>query len=90
MGVGHSSSSRALACKGWDHPVEPAWWVHLQFGLFSVPISGPQLVHQRLQYVLSCLQESAYKKSLAAYQKELRQRLSSNEICHNDHMLDVQ
>ena len=31
-----------------DHPawrIDPAWQMHLQFGLFSVPTSGPQLVH---------------------------------------------
>ena len=32
---------RALACKGWGHPTESAWQVHLRFGLFSVPTSGP-------------------------------------------------
>ena len=36
----------------------------------SVPTSGPWLVHQRLSYVLPCLLESAYKRPLAAYQKE--------------------
>ena len=25
VGVGHSSGSRALACKGWDHLIVPAW-----------------------------------------------------------------
>ena len=64
-----SSGGRALACKGWDHPTEPAWQVYLQFGLFSVPTSG-KLVHQRLWYVQSCLWESGYKRLLAAYQKE--------------------
>ena len=42
IGAGSSSGSRALAWKGWDHPIDPALWMHLQFGLFSVPISGPQ------------------------------------------------
>ena len=23
-GAGHSLGNRALACKGWDHPIEPA------------------------------------------------------------------
>ena len=44
--------------------------LHLQIGLFSVPTSDPQLVHQRLWYVLPCLWESEYKRSLAAYWKE--------------------
>ena len=42
----------------------------LQFGLFSVPTSGPQLVYQRPWYVLFCLWKSACKRSLAAYRKE--------------------
>ena len=44
---------------------EPAWWMHLQFGLFSIPSSGPQLVHQRMW-------ESVYKRSRAAYRKHQR------------------
>ena len=64
------SGGRALACISWDHLIESGWWVHLQFGLFSVPTSGPQLVYQRLWCVLSCLWESASKRSLAAYRKE--------------------
>ena len=40
--------------------IDPAWKMHFQFGLFSIPTSGPQLVHQRLWYVLSCLWESVY------------------------------
>ena len=38
---GHSSGGRAHACKSWDRPIKPAWRVHLQFELFSVPTSGP-------------------------------------------------
>ena len=41
LGAGHSSGGRARACKLWDHPIEPAWRVHLQFGPFSIPTSGP-------------------------------------------------
>ena len=51
-GAGRSSGSRALCSKDLD---PPAWRMHLQFGLFFVPISGPQLVHQRLRYVVLCL-----------------------------------
>ena len=46
--AGHSSGGRTLAFESWDQPIEPAWQVHLQFGLFSVLTRGPQLVHQRL------------------------------------------
>ena len=87
MEVGRSSGGRALACKGWDHLIEPAWWVHLQLGLFSIPTSGPQLVHQWLWFVLSCMWESAYKRSLAVYRKDKimwHQQVSSKEIFHND------
>ena len=48
----------------------PSQWTKLQFGLFSVPTRGPQLVYQRPWYVLFCLWKSAYKRSLAAYRKE--------------------
>ena len=48
----------------------PSQWTQLQFGLFSVPTSGLQLVYQRPWYVLFCLWKSAYKRSLAAYRKE--------------------
>ena len=27
-------------CKGWDHPIEPARQVHLQFGIFFITTSG--------------------------------------------------
>ena len=50
--------------------IDPYQWTQLQFGLFSVPTSGPQLVYQRPWYVLFCLWKSAYKRSLAAYRKE--------------------
>ena len=52
------------------HRIDPSQWTQLQFGLFSVPTSGPQLVYQRPWYVLFCLWKSAYKRSLAAYRKE--------------------
>ena len=65
--VAFEPAGRALSCKRFDLP---AWQKHLQVGLFSVPTSGPQLVHERLWYVLSCLWESAYKRSFAAYQNE--------------------
>ena len=44
--------------------------MYVCLGLFSVPTSGPQLVHQRLWFVLACLWESASKRSLDAYRKE--------------------
>ena len=56
--------SHALRCLS-----EVLSW-HSSMVLFSVPTSGPQLVYQRLWYVLFCLWKSAYKRSLAAYRKE--------------------
>ena len=41
FGAGRSSGGRALARKGWDHPIEPAWCVDLQFGLFSILTNAP-------------------------------------------------
>ena len=38
--------------------------------LFLVPASAPRLVQQRLWYMLSCLWDGAYKRSLAANHKE--------------------
>ena len=38
--------------------------------LFLVPASPPQLVYQRLWYVLSCLWDCAYKITLAVNWKE--------------------
>ena len=37
--------------------------------LFLVPASAPRLVEQRPWYVLSCLWDGAYKRTLAANQK---------------------
>ena len=61
-GAGCSSGGRALTCKGWDHMIEPAWRVHLQFGLFSVLTSGPQVVHQSAYKKFACclLERVAY------------------------------
>ena len=44
----------------WDGPIE----------LFLVPASAPRLVKQRPWYVLSCLWDDAYKRTLAANRKE--------------------
>ena len=64
-------------------------YICIQFGLFSVPTSGPQLVHQRMGYVLSCLCERAYKDPLMHIRKS---SLSGDngfplKKCHND--LDI-
>ena len=51
--------------------------------LFHVPASAPRLVKQRPWYALFCLLDDAYKRTLAANQKELpiwRLRVSSLAI----------
>ena len=51
LGVGHSSDGRVLCWKGLDPPawrIIPVLWMPLQFGLFSILMTGPQLVHQGL------------------------------------------
>ena len=69
-GAGCSSVDSVSAFEAVGSRIDPSQWTQLQFGLFSVPTSGPQLVYQRPWYVLFCLWKSAYKRSLAAYRKE--------------------
>ena len=38
--------------------------------LFVIPASAPRLVQQRLWYVVSCLWDDAYKRTLAANRKD--------------------
>ena len=72
---------RAFAHGAMDRRIDPSWGGPIE--LFLVPASAPQLVHQRPWYVLSCLWDSAYKRTLAANRKEYpmwRQRVSSLAI----------
>ena len=69
-GAGCSSVDSVPAFEAVGRRIDPSQWTQLQFGLFSVPTSGPQLVYQSPWYVLFCLWKSAYKRSLAAYRKE--------------------
>ena len=69
-GAGCSSVDSVPAFEAVGRRIDPSQWTQLQFGLFSVPTSGPQLVYQRPWYVLFCLWKSAYQRSLAAYRKE--------------------
>ena len=69
-GAGCSSVDSVPAFEAVGRRIDPSQWTQLQFGLFSVPTSGPQLVYQRPWYVLFCLWKSAYKISIAAYRKE--------------------
>ena len=69
-GAGCSSVDSVPAFEAVGRRIDSSQWTQLQFGLFSVPTSGPQLVYQRPWYVLFWLWKSAYKRSLAAYRKE--------------------
>ena len=60
-GAGCSSVDSVPAFEAVGRRIDPSQWTQLQFGLFSVPTSGPQLVYQRPWYVLFCLWKSAYK-----------------------------
>ena len=48
--------------------IDPSWGGPIE--LFLVPASAPWLVQQRLWYVLSCLWDGAYKRTIAANRKE--------------------
>ena len=67
-------NGRALSCTELD---APAWWIDPGWW----------------KHLQSCLWESPYKRPLAAYPKEqpmCRQQVSSKEMYHDDHKLDVQ
>ena len=49
----------AMGCR-----INPSWGGPIE--LFLVPASAPRLVQQRPWYVLSCLWDGAYKRTLAA------------------------
>ena len=55
----HGAMGRQID-SSWGGPIE----------LFLVPASVPRLVYQRLWYVLSCLWDDAYKRTLAANRKK--------------------
>ena len=48
--------------------IDPSWGGPIE--LFLVPGSAPRLVQQRPWYVLSCLWDDAYKRTLAVNWKE--------------------
>ena len=49
--------------------IDPSWGGPIE--LFLIPASAPRLVYLRPWYVLSCLWDDAYKRTLAANRKEL-------------------
>ena len=50
--VSHSLLTVPVPCNAVDYLIDPSQRTRIQVGLFSVPTSGSQLVHQRLWYVL--------------------------------------
>ena len=59
---------RAFAHGGMGHRIDPLWGGPNE--LFLVPACALQLVQQRWWYVLSCLWDGAYKRTLVANRKE--------------------
>ena len=54
---------RAFAHGAVGRRIDPSWAGPIE--LFLVPASAPRLVQQRPWYVLSCLWDGAYKRTLA-------------------------
>ena len=63
-----SSVVRAFAHGAMGRRIDPSWSGLIE--LFLVPASAPRLVYQRPCYVLSCLWDGAYKRTLAVNRKE--------------------
>ena len=77
VGAGRSSEVRAFAHGAVGRRIDPSWGGPIE--LFLVPASVPRLVQQRPWYVVSCLWDGAYKRTLAVNRKEYpmwRQRVS--------------
>ena len=67
-GARYSSVVRAFAHGAMGRRIDPSWGEPTE--LFHVPASAPRLVYQRPWYVLSCLWDGAYKRTLAVNRKE--------------------
>ena len=59
---------RAFAHGAMGRRIDPSWGGPIE--LFLVPASAPRLVYQMPWYVLSCMLDGAYKRTLAANRKE--------------------
>ena len=68
FGARCSSVVRAFAHGAMGRRIDPSW--SGPFELFLVPASAARLVYQRPWYVLSCLWDGAYKRTLAVNRKE--------------------
>ena len=63
-----SSVVRAFAHGAMGRRIDPSWSVPIE--LFLVPAIAPRLVYQRPWYVLSCMWDGAYKRTLAVNRNE--------------------
>ena len=63
-----SSLVRSFAHGAMGRRIDPSWGGPIE--LFLIPASAPRLVYQRPWYVLSCLWDGAYKRTLAANRKQ--------------------
>ena len=63
-----SSVVRAFAHGVMGHWIDPS--LSGPIDLFLVPASAPRLVYQKVWYVLFCLWDGAYKRTLAVNRKE--------------------
>ena len=63
-----SSVVRAFTHGAMGRRIDPSWGGPIE--LVVVPASAPQLVRQMSWYVLSCLWDGAYKRTLAVNRKE--------------------
>ena len=59
---------RAFAQGAMGRRIDPSWGGPIE--LFLVQASDPRLVQERSWYVLSCLWDGAYKRTLAVNRKE--------------------
>ena len=59
---------RAFAHGAMGRRVDPSWGGPIEQVL--VPVSAPRMVTQRPRYVLSCLWDGAYERTLAVNRKE--------------------
>ena len=68
LGARCSSVVRAFAHGAIGRRIDPSWGGPIE--LFLAPASAPRLVYQKPWYVLSCLWDGAYKRTLAVNRKE--------------------
>ena len=63
-----SSVVRAFAHGAMGRRIDPSWGEPIE--IFFVPASAPRLVYQKPWYIISCLWDGAYKRTLAVNRTE--------------------